>query len=315
MKRLAIVGATGLVGNATLNCLQEEGLLDKFELFLFVSDRSAGKVLVFDERHYPLIKLGEDFVDYHLDYALFLTSEDVSEVWVKKFAKTGIKVIDNSSAFRLRRNVPLIVPEINIQRLKPSNNIIANPNCSTIQLVIVLDRLSKVSKLKRVIVSSYQSVSGAGRDALMDLMNDTMFYFEHGITNNIIAQIGDIQENGNTKEENKIINETKKILNSDIEIHATAVRVPIPFCHGESVFVEFENDINFNVIKSKLECEYIKYSDVPFYPSECVGSNLTYVCRLRETSENSIQFFVIADNLRRGAGFNAVKILEYLALK
>lgn len=313
MKRLGIIGATGLVGSATLNCLLEERLLDNFELYMFVSDKSAGKVLVFGEKHYPLIRLDDDFVNYHLDYAIFLTSEDVSLVWARKFADVGIKVIDNSCAFRLSEGVPLVVPEINIDIIKASDKIIANPNCSTIQLVVVLDGLLKLSKIKRVVVSSYQSVSGAGREALQDLKNQTKNYFEHGIDDNIIPQIGGLEANGNSKEENKIINETKKILGTKMDVFATAVRVPISYCHGESVLVEFENKVNLAEVKSALTCDYIKFSEDLFYPTECVNSNDTFVCRLRKMGKNVIQMFIVADNLRRGAAYNAVKILEYIS--
>lgn len=313
MKRLGIIGATGLVGSATLNCLLEEKLLDKFELFMFVSDKSAGKVLVFGEKHYPLIRLDEDFVNYHLDYAIFLTSEDVSLVWARKFADVGVRVIDNSCAFRLSEGIMLAVPEINMEYLSYSDKIIANPNCSTIQLVVVLDRLLKLSKMKKVVVSSYQSVSGAGREALQDLKNRTKNYFEHGIEDNVIPQIGGLEENGNSKEENKIINETKKILGAKIDIFATAVRVPISYCHGESVFIEFENEVDLAEVKSALTCDYIKLSEDLFYPTECVNSNDTFVCRLRKSGKNVIQMFIVADNLRRGAAYNAVKILEYIS--
>lgn len=312
MKRLGIIGATGLVGTSTLRVLLEENLLSEFEVILFASDRSAGRVLVFNEKHYPLIKLDDNFIDYKLDYAIFLTNEDVSEIWVMRFAMSGIMVIDNSSAFRLKDKVPLIVPEINIKNVDMSNGIIANPNCSTIQLVVVLDKLRKVSKISQVVVSSYQSVSGAGRDALVDLKKGTKKYFENGIRDNIIAQIGKLDSNGNSKEENKLINETKKILDCDFEISATAVRVPIPYCHGESVYIKFNDSIDLGKIYQALECDYIKVSKDLFYPSKCAGTNLTYVCRIRKVGDNSVQLFIIADNLRRGASYNAVKILEYL---
>lgn len=312
MKRLGIIGATGLVGMSVLETLKEEKLTGEFELFLFVSDKSDGKVLVFDDKHFRLIKLDDDFVKFNLDYAIFLTSESVSSIWVEKFAKNGIKVIDNSSAFRMKTDIPLIVPEINAELLDGDERIIANPNCSTIQLVVVLDRLRKLYEIDEVVVSSYQSVSGAGRDALLDLDNNTTNVFEHSINNNFIAQIGKIEANGNCTEENKIINETKKILNEEFEVFATTVRVPIAFCHGESVMVRFKNDIDVNKLKKSLKCDYIIQSDDLFYPSECAKTNETYVCRMRSTSKNVIQFFIIADNLRRGASYNAVKILEII---
>lgn len=312
MKRLAIVGATGLVGQMVLRVLKEEGLNKKFELFMITSKRSSGQVLEFDNMHYRLIELNNDVFKLKLDYAVFVTGEDVSKVWVKNFESMGVVVIDNSSAFRLEKNIPLVVPEINFESIGAGDKIIANPNCSTIQLVLVLDRLKKLSDFESVVVSSYQSVSGAGKEALQDLDNDTCYFFEHGITNNYIAQIGAISENGNCSEENKIIFETQKILKEKFNIAATAVRVPVNFCHGESVYVKFKNNIDFERVKKVLECDYIKVSDALFYPKDCAGSNHTFVCRVRRHSDNEILFFVIADNLRRGAAFNAVEILKRL---
>lgn len=310
MKRLGVVGATGLVGMSVLNLLQEKNMILDYELFLFVSDKSEGKVLVMGDKHYTLLGVS-DFKKYKLDYAIFLTDEKVSLFWAEKFAKSGVRVIDNSSAFRLKKGIPLVVPEINGNEISKDNNIISNPNCSTIQLVVVLDRLLKLAEIKRVIVSSYQSVSGAGRDALHDLETCSNNYFEQDIRKNFIAKIGDIQENGNCKEENKIINETKKILHAGFEVFATTVRVPISYCHGESVFVEFENDVTEEDVEKILNCDYIKTGEL-FYPSACAGTDQTYVCRLRKNAKNTLEFFVIADNLRRGAAYNAIKILEII---
>lgn len=310
MKRLGIVGATGLVGQTVLRVLQEEKMIDKFELFLFVSEKSSGKVIVFNDRHYTLLKLDSSILDFNLDYAIFLTDESISEIWVSKLAEKGTVVIDNSSAFRLEKSVPLVVPEINVNIIQNKSKIIANPNCSTIQLVVVLDRLLSVAKQKKVIVSSYQSVSGAGREALEDLKNHTNNYFANGIVDNIIPKIGRFTCDGNCSEEDKIINETKKILGQDFEVYATAVRVPTSFCHGESIYVEFDKPVEMCEIKNALRCEYIEYSEDLFYPTECVSTNMTYVFRLRKVNENTIMFFVLADNLRRGAAYNAVKILD-----
>ncbi len=313
MKKLAIVGATGLVGQSVLQVLHEEGLGERFELFLISSTTSAGKVLVYGEKHFMLLKLDESVLNYGFDYAIFLTSEDISKIWVKKFSSRGTIVIDNSSAFRLEESVPLVVPEINMKQIKQEDKIIANPNCSTIQLVLVLDKLQALGKFEAIVVSSYQSVSGAGKDALSDLKNGTRKTFDCDIKNNFIARIGKISENQNCSEENKIILETQKILNKNFNIAATTVRVPIPFCHGESVYVKFEKGVDFDKVRKALNCEHILINDDIFYPSECEGSNLTYVCRLRKHSENEILFFVIADNLRRGASFNAVEILKRIS--
>lgn len=311
MKKLAIVGVSGLVGQTVLKVLKEENLIDKFELYLLSSSRSAGKVLVFEERHFRLIELREEVLKIGLDYAIFVTNEEISVEWVKKFADTGTVVIDNSSAFRMNENVPLVVPEINFNLIKNNDKIIANPNCSTIQLVLILDKLRNFAGLDTVVVSSYQSVSGAGKDALLDLENDTNFVFEKGIKNNIIPQIGRLSNNLYCAEENKIILESQKILNQKFNIAATTVRVPIKFCHGESVYVKFSKEIGFEKVKEALACDYICLNDI-FLPKECENSNLTYVCRLRKHSDNEILFFVIADNLRRGAAYNAVEILKRL---
>lgn len=309
MKKLAIVGATGLVGQTVLRVLKEENLIDKFEINLIVSNKSAGKVMVFNDKHYQLIELSNDVFELGFDYAIFLTSEDISREWIPKFVKVGTKVIDNSCAFRMDKDVPLVVPEINLGDIKKTDKFIANPNCSTIQLVVCLDRLRE-NTIKKVIVSSYQSVSGAGKEALFDLEEDTNNVFECGIKDNVIAKIGDINKNGYSSEENKIMNETLKILHNNFDIYATAVRVPISFCHGESVYVEFEKPIDLNLIKKQLSCDYLLLTDELFYPKNCKGTNLTYICRLRKAGKKAIQFFVIADNLRRGAAYNAVKILE-----
>lgn len=312
MKKLAIVGATGLVGQTVLRVLKDEGLIDYFDICLLVSSRSAGKVMVFDDKHFPLFELNEKMCDMKFDYAIFVLSEDISLKWVNKFAENGTICIDNSSAFRMKKGIPLVVPEINIKSIKRDDKIISNPNCSTIQLVLVLDRLMRIGKIEEVVVSSYQSVSGAGKEALLDLENSSNNYFKCGIKNNIIAQIGSIENNGNCTEENKIINETNKILNSKINVYATTVRVPISNCHGESVLVKFKNRINISKIKNTLDCDYIHFSEDLVYPVDCAGSDLTYVFRLRQVGAKCLQFFVIADNLRRGAGYNAVKILKNL---
>lgn len=312
MKKLAIVGATGLVGQTVLGVLEGKKLLDEFDIYLLVSNNSAGKVLIFEGRHYPLYELNENVISLKFDYAIFVTSEDVSRGWVEKFSKTGTVVIDNSSAFRMEDGVPLVVPEINFSDIKESDKIIANPNCSTIQLVVVLDRLKKLYDIDSVIVSSYQSVSGAGREALNDLENHKTDYFSCGIENNFIPQIGSMKENGFCSEENKIMNETKKILHAGFDVIATTVRVPIAFCHGESVYVKFKSKVELEKIKEALMCDWISLSDDLFYPRDCAGSDLTYVCRLRKYSDREILFFVIADNLRRGAAFNAVEILKRL---
>ena len=309
MKKLAIIGASGLVGQTVLKVLKEENLMDKFVICLIVSNKSAGLVLEFDNKHYNLIELNKEVLKQKFDYAIFSAGEDISKKWAKKFTSAGTVVIDNSSAFRLNKGIPLVVPEINFEQIK-NNKLIANPNCSTIQLVVVLDKLKNLCEIEKVIVSSYQSVSGAGKEALKDLAEDGNEVFKVGIKDNLIARIGDIEKNGNCVEENKIINETKKILCSNFDVFATTVRIPISFCHGESVYVKFKEDVDLGRLKKKLECDYIKISNDLCYPKFVAESDLTYVCRLRKFSKDEIGLFILADNLRRGAAYNAVGILK-----
>ena len=313
-KNLAIIGATGLVGQTILKVLQEQGIINEFNLFLIVSDSSAGRVLAFNDIHYYLYPLSDSLFQFNFEYVIFSAGDEVSKNWAPIFAKHGAIIIDNSAAFRKCEDVPLVVPEINFETIGLNNKIIANPNCSTIQLVVVLKRLLRLSKLKNVILSSYQSVSGAGKDALLDLKNGTRNFFVHGITNNVVAQIGQIDEFGSCAEENKIVFETKKILNQNFDVYATTVRVPIEYCHGESVYVEFEKDMNLSEIKNVLKCDYLEVSDGLVYPTMLTESDKTFVFRIRKVGKNKAMFFILANNLRRGAAFNAVMILKKLIL-
>ena len=312
MKNVAIVGASGLVGQEIIKVLNEEGLLSNIKLRLYVSNKSAGKRIIVCGKEYLLEELSSEVLKRKHDVVFFSAGDEISKVWAPKFVKKGAFVIDNTNAFRRESFVPLVVPEINASQIGDSK-LIANPNCSTIQLAVVLKRLLNVSKIKSVIVSTYQSVSGAGKKALLDFENNTSFEIKEGITNNVIAKIGKINNQGFSTEEDKIMFETNKILNSSIHVVATAVRVPVCFCHSESVFVEFDNEICLHDIKEALICEHVVFDDQEiFLPTKCVHSNKTFVCRLRQTGKNQIAFFVVADNLRRGAAFNAVKIFSYL---
>ncbi len=310
MKSLAIVGASGLVGQEIINVLDEEKLLEKLKITLITSENNAGKIFFIKDREYRFIALGQNVANKHFDYVIFSAGEEISKKWVPIFELNGATVIDNSNAFRRDEDAPLVVPEINFEKIKNNNKIISNPNCTTIQLAVVLDRLMKKYAIKDVVVSSYQSVSGAGKNAVYDLKNNTNKYFQKGINNNFIPAIGEVLDNGFCQEEDKIMFETNKIFESKINIIATTVRVPIVNCHGESVYVRFEKDIDFEEIKKLINCEYIVLSNEILTPSECVGENKTFVCRLRQVSKNEITFFVIADNLRRGAAYNAVMILK-----
>ena len=244
---------------------------------------------------------------------MFSAGENVSLVWAEKFIKCGAVVIDNTNAFRREQSVPLVAPEINGKMLK-NQKLISIPNCSTIQLAVVVHELQKLINVKKLIVSTYQSVSGAGKQALLDLQQHKTNVFKEGINKNIIPQIGVVGENGFCLEEDKIMFELNKILKTNIEVFAATVRVPIPNCHGESVYVEFDSEPNLTeIIKQLKNVPHIKFLENEVaVPTKCVGLNTTFVCRLRKTSKNSIMFFIVADNLRRGAAFNAFKIIEGL---
>ena len=311
--KLAIVGATGLVGNTILKIIDEENLLKYFDITLYVSARSAGKVMMYKDRVYRFVELNENALKLSFDFVLFSAGASVSKVFAEKFASNGAFVIDNTSAFRKMENIPLVVPEINANILNKNTKLISNPNCSTIELALVIDRLKILGNIQKVVVSTYQSVSGAGRRALLDLKNNTKNVFKNGINNNLIAQIGEIEDNRFSVEENKIMFEMSKILGKKLDVSASAIRVPTDICHGESVYVKFENDVNLIDVFAALDCDYIKFNtDFIFELIDAKESNLTYVCRIRQKNKNELEFFVIADNLRRGAAYNAVKIAKYI---
>lgn len=310
---LAIVGASGLVGKTIIKILGEEGLLSKFDITLYVSDKSAGKVLIFKDFAKELIKLDETAKSKHFDIVLMSAGDDISYEYAESFARNGAYVIDNSNAFRRYKNVPLVVPEINVSEIKPETKIISNPNCSTIQLAVVIDKLLKLSDIKKIVVSTYQSVSGAGSEALLDLENGTNHVITEGIKDNVVAYIGNFQKNGFCTEEDKMMFETNKILSKNISLCATTVRVPVPYCHSESIFVEFENEVQAKNVEEILKCDYISVSSRKVFSlDECADSNLTYVCRIRNFSEKEVSLFIVADNLRRGAAYNAVMIAKHL---
>lgn len=312
--KIAIVGASGLVGQSILNVLHEEGF-GQSQISLFCSDESAGLVVLKNNEKYRLTKLTKNSANQNFDFVFISAGEEVSQKFAPIFASHGAVVIDNSNAFR-RCDAPLVVPEINAKEIQAKDKIIANPNCSTIQLCVMLDKLLSVGEIKEVVVSTYQAVSGAGKKALEDLKNGSKKVFTHGIKNNVIAEIGGILENGNCLEEDKIIFETKKILNASFDVFATAVRVPVESCHGESVLVEFADEVDIEKVKLKLNCNEIQLlQNGVFYNTDCRGTNGVYVCRLRKVSKNAISMFIMADNLRRGASYNAVKIAEYIAKK
>ena len=323
---IAIVGATGNVGRKTLEVLQQKNLnIDN--LYLVASPNSAGKQLEFNGKKYSIENL-ETYDFSKAKITFFAAGGKISEQYAEKAAK-HTTVIDNSSYFRMDPEVPLIVPQVNakdIQKMK--KNIIANPNCSTAQLVLVLKPLHDLFKIKRVIVSTYQSVSGGGKAPMDELIQQTKMYLESKeiksknftkqIAFNIIPHIDEFSDDGYTKEELKMTNETKKILDTRIELTATCVRIPVLVSHSESVNIEFEKEFSLDKIKQVLNnspgCSVIDKKENGGYatPIEAAGKNETFISRIREdkTKKNSLNLWIVSDNLLRGAALNSVEIAE-----
>lgn len=330
--KLAVVGATGVVGRTVLKVLEEKKLPIS-EYVLFASNRSAGSKINFMGKEYIIRELKEDSFDEGFDFAIFSAGGDTSKKFSPIAASKGCIVVDNSSAFRMDKDVPLIVPEVNAEKIKNHHNIIANPNCSTIQAVVALKPLDDKYKIKRIVYSTYQAVSGAGSKGIWDLQNginnyinnsDDVSYLEkfpHPIFNNCLPHIDVFLDNGYTKEEEKMINETRKILNRpDLKITATTVRVPVFNSHSESINVEFEKDFDLNDLIDTLKFSPgIIIKDSPKnneYPlaSMATGSDMVYVGRIRrdESVESGVNLWVVSDNIRKGAASNAVQIVERL---
>ena len=325
---IAIVGATGNVGRKTLEVLQQKNLnIDN--LYLVASPNSAGKQLEFNGKKYSIENL-ETYDFSKAKITFFAAGGKISEQYAEKAAK-HTTVIDNSSYFRMDPEVPLIVPQVNakdIQKMK--KNIIANPNCSTAQLVLVLKPLHDLFKIKRVIVSTYQSVSGGGKAPMDELIQQTKMYLESKeiksknftkqIAFNIIPHIDEFSDDGYTKEELKMTNETKKILDTRIELTATCVRIPVLVSHSESVNIEFEKEFSLDKIKQVLNnspgCSVIDKKENGGYatPIEAAGKNETFISRIREdkTKKNSLNLWIVSDNLLRGAALNSVEIAEVI---
>ena len=325
---IAIVGATGNVGRKTLEVLQQKNLnIDN--LYLVASPNSAGKQLEFNGKKYSIENL-ENYDFSKAKITFFAAGGKISEQYAEKAAK-HTTVIDNSSYFRMDPDVPLIVPQVNakdIQNMK--KNIIANPNCSTAQLVLALKPLHDLFRIKRVIVSTYQSVSGGGKAPMDELLKQTKMYLENKeiksknftkqIAFNIIPHIDDFSEDGYTKEELKMTNETKKILDARIELSATCVRIPVLVSHSESVNIEFEQEFSLEKIKDVLNnapgCSVIDKRENGGYatPIEAAGKNETFISRIRKdkTKKNSLNLWIVSDNLLRGAALNSVEIAEVI---
>ncbi len=322
--KLAVVGATGLVGQTVLRVLEEFRLPIR-EYKLFASKRSAGTTTSFMGQEYVINELTDTSFDEGFDFAIFSAGAGVSTRFAPIAASKSCIVVDNSSAFRMDPKVPLVVPEVNIEDAFCNSGIIANPNCSTIQAVVALKPIDRVFKIKRIVYSTYQAVSGAGQKGILELENTSNGLphskFAHPIFNNCLPHIDVFTENGYTKEELKMINETRKILHRpDLRITATTVRVPVLNSHSESINVEFENPFCVKYVRMILEkSPGVIVLDDPskdVYPLATIatGHNEVYVGRIRRdySVPNGLNLWVVADNIRKGAATNAVQIVSEL---
>lgn len=325
--KVAVVGATGLVGTKMLQVLAERNFpVD--ELIPVASERSVGKEVEFRGKKYKVVSM-QDGIDAKPAVAIFSAGGSTSLEWAPKFAEAGITVIDNSSAWRMDPAKPLVVPEVNATVLTAKDKIIANPNCSTIQMVVALQPLHKKYRIRRIVVSTYQSVTGTGKKAVDQLYNERdgkegEMAYKYPIDLNVIPQIDVFLDNGYTKEEMKMVNETKKIMGDDsIGVTATTVRIPVVGGHSESVNIEFENDFDLDEVKRLLaEAPGVVVQDDPsqqLYPMPLWAheKDEVFVGRLRrdETQPNTLNMWIVSDNLRKGAATNAVQIAEYLMQK
>ena len=322
--KVAVVGATGVVGTVMLELLDKR----KFpvtEIIPVASKRSIGNKIKFHGKEYSIVSL-TDAVEMKPDIALFSAGGSTSLEWAPKFAEKGTRVVDNSSAWRMDSTKKLIVSEVNSESLTEHDYIIANPNCSTMQMLVVLAPLHKKFKIKRLVISTYQSVSGTGKNAIDQLYserNDSKpeKVYPYSIDQNLLPHCDVFEEGGYTKEENKLINETRKILNDNsIQITSTAVRVPIEICHGESVNIEFEDDFKleevFSILRSSPGLIVEDDPDKNIYPMPINASNKdeVFVGRIRRdfSIKSGLNLWIVADNLRKGAATNTIQIAEKL---
>jgi len=326
---LAIVGATGLVGSTFLKVLEEKKNIKINNIYLYASERSAGKEITFRDKKVKVELLAEaNIQNKHIDYALFSAGGRISQEFAPVFVKNGAIVIDNSSNFRMDKNVPLVVPQVNMDDAYTNSGIIANPNCSTIQCMAPLSVLDKLFGLKKVRYVTFQAVSGSGMKGIADLKRSSVGekceFYPHPIYNNCLPHIDVFMENGYTKEEMKMVNETHKILhNESIDISATCVRVPVYNSHSIAIEAECEGEIDIKKYKKALSHmeNVVVYDDVKknIYPlaTLATGNDNIYVGRIRHGIENknSLHMFVVADNIRKGAASNAVEILEKMIKK
>lgn len=321
--KLAVVGITGMVGQEMINVLEEMNFhIDEF--IPVASERSIGKKIEYNGSKYEVIGM-EDAVKLKPNIAIFSAGGSVSLEWAPKFAEVGTTVVDNSSAWRMDETKKLIIPEINGDILTKDDKIIANPNCSTIQMLMALYPIQKKYGITRIVVSTYQSITGTGIKAVNQLENEYKgesgdMAYNYQIHQNAIPHCDDFLENGYTKEEMKLVNETNKIFNSDISITATAVRIPVMGGHSESVNITLENPFNLKELVDELKSfNGLEVKDDPasnLYPMPFFsrGSNNVYVGRIRKdfSCENSLNLWVVADNLRKGAATNAVQIAKLI---
>jgi aspartate-semialdehyde dehydrogenase len=322
--KVAVVGATGMVGKVMLEVLQERNF-PITQLMPVASEASVGKLVTFNNQQYPIVDMNVALYNKP-DVALFSAGASVSRKWAPKFREMGTTVIDNSSAWRMDKDIPLVVPEINADILTADDKIIANPNCSTIQMVMALAPLHAEYTVKRLVVSTYQSVTGTGKAAVAQLRNERSrlegdMIYPYNIDLNCLPHCDIFLENDYTKEEMKLVHETRKILRTDkIGITATAVRVPVIGGHSETVNVEFENDFEMSKVRDLLnEMSGVVVMDnvarniypMPFYQQ---NKDDVFVGRLRrdESQPNTLNMWVVSDNLRKGAATNAIQIAEYL---
>ena len=325
--KVAVVGATGLVGTKMLQVLAERNF-PVSELIPVASERSVGSEVEFKGKKYKVVGM-TDAIAMKPAIALFSAGGSTSQQWAPVFAKAGTTVIDNSSAWRMHEGTPLVVPEVNADVLTANDKIIANPNCSTIQMVVALNPLHKKYKIKRIVVSTYQSVTGTGKKAVDQLNNERQgkegeMAYKYRIDMNALPQIDVFLENGYTKEEMKMVNETKKIMGDpSIGVTATTVRIPVMGGHSESANVEFEKDFELDEVKQVLSsAPGVVVEDDPsqqLYPMPLNAheKDEVFVGRLRrdETQPNTLNMWIVSDNLRKGAATNAVQIAEYLLEK
>ena len=327
---LAIIGASGNVGRKTIEILEKSNLSFN-NLFLVASSKSAGKKINFRNKEIKIEEL-ENFDFSKAQITFFAAGSEIAKEWVPKAAKKSI-VIDNSSYFRMHKDVPLVVPEVNSEALDKHKNIISNPNCSTMQMVLPLKPLHDEYKIRRVIVSTYQAVSGAGKAPMDELFDQTKNFlagkkilsknFTKQIAFNLIPHIDSFDKDGYTKEELKMTNETKKILDNEIEVSATCVRVPVKTGHSESINIEFDNLYDFEnilkILKNAPGCKVVDEREDGGYvtPLEAEGDYTTYVSRIRKDNSNikAINLWVVSDNLLKGAALNTVQIAECLMKK